>query len=235
MSTSSYLKSETLLLYGEKRDITESLEQTQQKRSSSPNKNIQLNIKDTLNAMFDSKKWEEDGKTFIQEVSPEPATREKTKELFEALEMKLQECRARDKGICPIREQIFSQCFDEIIRQVTIDSPERGLLLLRVRDEIKMTIASYQTLYESAILFGIRKQLQADNEKIELKNKNDQLKRRKIELNNKKKRLIIQLEGLKRQINERKEIETARKEHEKTFVNDELTHLQTLLDSIGKK
>ena len=235
MSTSSYLRSETLLLYGEKRDITESLEQTQQKRSSSPNKNIQLNIKDTLNAMFNPKKWEEDGKIFIQEVSPEPATREKTKELFEALEMKLQECRARDKGICPIREQIFSQCFDEIIRQVTIDSPERGLLLLRVRDEIKMTIASYQTLYESAILFGIRKQLQADNEKIELKNKNDQLKRRKIELNNKKKRLIIQLEGLKRQINERKEIETARKEHEKTFVNDELTHLQTLLDSIGKK
>ena len=235
MSTSSYLISETLLLYGEKRDITESLEQTQQKRSSSPNKNIQLNIKDTLNAMFDPKKWEEDGKTFIQEVSPEPATREKTKELFEALEMKLQECRARDKGICPIREQIFSQCFDEIIRQVTIDSPERGLLLLRVRDEIKMTIGSYQTLYESAILFGIRKQLQADNEKIELKSKNDQLKRKKIELNNKKKRLIIQLEGLKRQINERKEIETARKEHEKTFVNDELTHLQTLLDSIGKK
>ena len=235
MSSSSYINSETLLLYGQKKDITESLQQTQNKRSSSPNKNAQLNTKDTLNAMFNPKQWEEDGKLFIQEVSPEPATRERAKELFEALEIKLQECRARDKGICPIREQIFSQCFDEIIRQVTIDSPERGLLLLRVRDEIKMTIASYQTLYESAILFGIRKQLQAENEKNELRSKNDQLKRKKIELNNKKKQLIIQLEGLKRQLNERKEIETARREHEKAFVNDELAHLQTLLDSIGKK
>ena len=43
---------------------------------------------------------------------------------------------------------LYSQCFDEVIRQVTIECPERGLLLLRVRDEIRMTIAAYQTLYE---------------------------------------------------------------------------------------
>jgi len=30
--------------------------------------------------------------------------------------------------------------------QVTINCAERGLLLLRVRDEIRMTIAAYQTL-----------------------------------------------------------------------------------------
>lgn len=40
----------------------------------------------------------------------------------------------RDSGICPIREELHNQCFDEIIRQVTIDCPERGLLLMRVRD-----------------------------------------------------------------------------------------------------
>ncbi len=37
---------------------------------------------------------------------------------------------------------------DELIRQVTLNCPERGLLLLRVRDEARMTIAAYQTLYE---------------------------------------------------------------------------------------
>ena len=37
----------------------------------------------------------------------------------------------------------ISQCFDEIIRQVTLSESERGLLLLRVRDEIKMTISAY--------------------------------------------------------------------------------------------
>jgi hypothetical protein len=39
---------------------------------------------------------------------------------------------------------------------------ERGLLLLRVRDELRMTLHSYQTLYESSIAFGIRKALQAE-------------------------------------------------------------------------
>lgn len=37
---------------------------------------------------------------------------------------------------------------------------ERGLLLLRVRDEITMTMAAYQTLYQSSIAFGMRKALQ---------------------------------------------------------------------------
>ena len=58
------------------------------------------------------------------------------------------ERQARESGICPVREELFSQCFDEIIRHVTLSEEERGLLLLRVRDEIKMTIAAYQTLYQ---------------------------------------------------------------------------------------
>jgi dynein light intermediate chain len=49
-----------------------------------------------------------------------------------------------------------------LIRQITINCEERGLLLLRVRDEAKMTIAAYETLYESSIAFGIRKALMAE-------------------------------------------------------------------------
>jgi len=33
--------------------------------------------------------------------------------------------------------------FDELIRQVAINCCERGLMLLRLRDERKMTIAAY--------------------------------------------------------------------------------------------
>merc|ERR1712032_314621 len=58
--------------------------------------------------------------------------------------------------------ELYSQCFDELIRQVTIICAERGLLLLRVRDEIRMTICAYQSLYESSIAFGMRKALQAE-------------------------------------------------------------------------
>lgn len=60
---------------------------------------------------------------------------------------------------------------DELIRQVTINCAERGLLLLRVRDEIHMTIAAYQTMYESSIAFGIRKALIAEQRKAEMEAK----------------------------------------------------------------
>jgi dynein light intermediate chain len=134
--------------------------------------------------MFLAREWEEQGKKFIQYVSQEKASRDQAKDLFKALDEKIKERQAREKGICPVREELYAQCFDEIIRQVTIECPERGLLLLRVRDEIRMTIASYQTLYESAILFGIRKQLQAESGKEELKKKLEDLEKQKIELGN---------------------------------------------------
>ncbi len=51
---------------------------------------------------------------------------------------------ARETGICPVREELYAQCFDELIRQVTINCAERGLLLLRVRDEMRMSVAAYQ-------------------------------------------------------------------------------------------
>lgn len=98
-----------------------------------------------------------------------------------------------------------------------------------------MTIASYQQLYEASTLFGIRKQLQAENEKNEIEKKRDELFRKRIELSNEKKKLVNESEGLKRQINERNEIEKEKREHDTTFIKDELSHLQTLLDSIGKK
>lgn len=54
---------------------------------------------------------------------------------------------------------------------MTINCAERGLLLLRVRDEIHMTIAAYQTMYESSIAFGMRKALIAEQRKAEMEAK----------------------------------------------------------------
>ena len=44
--------------------------------------------------------------------------------------------------------------------QVTIECAERGLLFLRIRDEARMRIAGYQTLYESSLAFAVRKAVQ---------------------------------------------------------------------------
>ena len=98
---------------------------------------------DILNAILPPNEWVENGKHYISYVSHTPASRVDVARLRENLDSKLMDRQARESGICPVREELFSQCFDEIIRQVTLSESERGLLLLRVRDEIKMTISAY--------------------------------------------------------------------------------------------
>jgi hypothetical protein len=48
---------------------------------------------------------------------------------------------------------------DEIIRQVTVKCPNRGSMLIRVRDEIIENLNRYQKLFESVTAYGIRKSL----------------------------------------------------------------------------
>lgn len=52
---------------------------------------------------------------------------------------------------------------------MTVNCCKRGLLLSRVRDESQVTIVAYRTVYESSIAFGIRKALQGDKCKAEMK------------------------------------------------------------------
>ena len=122
---------------------------------------------DYLNSILPPREYSDAGQLWVQYVSPIPATRLDVIILQEELDKKLQERQARETGICPIREELYSQAFDELIRQVTINCAERGFLLVRVRDEIKMTIQAYQTLYESSIAYGMRKALQAEQSKAE--------------------------------------------------------------------
>lgn len=230
MSNSSNVEEESLLQYGPKKEIFTENDKTKKKITMPSETNP--GVKETLNAMFNPKEWEEAGRQFIQYVSSEPATRERAKELFANLENKIKERQARVKGICPVREELYSQCFDEIIRQVTIECPERGLLLLRVRDQIKMTIASYQTLYESSILYGIRKRVQSENGKDELKKKLEASKKKKIELVNKKMELVGKLKALKKQIAERNAVEEERRQEEANFLDKQIENLETFLRSI---
>ena len=180
------------------------------------------------------KKFEENGHKYIQYVSPTPATRDKSRDLYKALDQKLKERRAKEKGICPVRQELYSECFDEIIRQVTIDNTERGLLLLKVRDEIKMSIASYQILYESAILYGIRKQLQAEDAKLELKKELEEKQKKNIELTNKKMALENKLQALKKHFAERKEIEANKREKDLTFLNQQRESLEKIIRNISQ-
>ena len=122
------------------------------------------------------------------------------------------ERQARESGICPVREELFSQTFDEIIRQITLSEPERGLLLLRVHDEIKMTIAAYQTLYQSSVTFAMRKQLQAEHGKADLERTIKQCEERRTKLQDKVLELKSKIEAIDKRKRERKEVEQKSRE-----------------------
>jgi dynein light intermediate chain, axonemal len=160
-------QTQSLVKYDTKIQVSTSLKG----RGKSPRKGKQLasiekaQAEDVLNSILPPRESTEDGQLWVQYVSSTPATRQDVIKLQEDLDSLLEAKQARETGICPIREELYAQCFDELIRQVTINCTERGLLLLRVRDEIRMTIQAYQTLYESSIAFGMRKALQAEQRK----------------------------------------------------------------------
>lgn len=156
------------------------------------------------------------------------------------------ERQARESGICPVREELFSQCFDEIIRQVTLDNPERGnqqffailivgLLLLRVRDELKMTIAAYQTLYQSSVTFGMRKQLQAEHGKADLEKKISELEVKQTKQQNKVIELKSKMEAIDKRNKERRKVETEKRKNEQEFLRYQEKHLSSFLKNLEQK
>eukprot|EP00041_Stephanoeca_diplocostata_P023764 m.590661 g.590661 ORF g.590661 m.590661 type:complete len:292 (-) comp22377_c0_seq22:3272-4147(-) len=125
-------------------------------------------IAEVLDAIFPPKSTEKNGTLYTQKVSRNPATNLDVIALQDRLDQGLQQRQARETGLCPIRSQLYTEAFDEIIRQTTLSNADRGLMLLRVRNEIRMTIASYQVIYESAIAFGMRSALQHEIHKRQL-------------------------------------------------------------------
>ena len=136
---------------------------------------------------------------------------------------------------CAISILMFT---DELIRQVTINCAERGLLLLRVRDEIRMTIAAYQTLYESSIAFGMRKALMAEQRKAEMEAKIKHLETDKKDLERQVQELINRCDATEKREQERRALDEKKHAEEVEFfkkTNDQLkSNLESLLSTPKK-
>jgi dynein light intermediate chain len=198
-----------------------------------PVENKQLTqTEDILNSILPPREWTEDGQLWVQYVSSTPATRLDVINLQEQLDQKLQQRQARETGICPIREELYAQCFDELIRQVTINCAERGLLLLRVRDEIRMTIAAYQTLYESSIAFGMRKALMAEQKKAEMEAKIKQLEAEKRDLERQVQELRSKCEAIEKREAERRALDESKHQEEVEFLKSTNEQLKNNLESL---
>lgn len=153
-------------------------------------------------------------------------------QLQETLDRNLAKRQARDSGICPVREDLYHQCFDEIIRQVTIFGPERGLLLLRVRDEIRMTIDAYKTLYDSSVIFGIRKQKQSEDGMEEMRQNIRDLEEKKARLNLEVLELRNKVDILQKRIAEEQAVEQKNYQEQTDFIKHQIGHFEQYLKSL---
>ena len=103
---------------------------------------------------------------------------------------------------------------------------------MKVRDEMKMSIAAYQTLYKSAVAFSMRKQIQAQEGKEKLVSEIKNLREKKEELKEKKEALLLKREILQRRIKEKSASEKARRKAEISFLEFQNQHLKQSFTSL---
>lgn len=188
-------------------------------------------LSDILNAILPPRTFTIRGEKVIQNVSTEPSSREHVIQLQHTLDARLLQRQARDAGICAVREELYSQCFDELLRQITIDSPERGLMLLRVRDEARMTIAAYQTLYSSSMTWGQRKSMASEAGLAELTSRLEQLEQERARMNAAVNESKMMYETLEKTIIEQKVLDEKKMNEEKEYLKFQAAHLEAFLKS----
>ncbi len=200
-------------------------------RSRSSSVKASSSLEEILNSIIPPREYKENDVEYIQYASKEPSTRPGVLKLQGDLDAKLVERQAREVGICPVREDLYTQAFDEIIRQVALAQPERGLLLLRVRDENRMTMDAYKTLYDSSVTFGIRKQLQAEHGMSLLEEQLKELEGKKSTLETKMKELVNSIELMEKQSAEQRNNMQKKRKAEIEFLEYEREHYQMFLKS----
>jgi dynein light intermediate chain len=166
---------ESLLKY-DAPELVENYGTTKRRKVHVPTEpNPQQGTIDFLDTILPPRHFMHEQMEFRQHASLTMTTRSDVVKLEEQLDLWLKERKARDKGICPIRHALYEDCMNELIREVGLELHERGTLLRDLRDELNLTIAAYNALYESAVSNGIRKAIHQEQDKIALKQMNDSL------------------------------------------------------------
>ena len=187
-----------------------------------------FSVKDALNKILPPKKITEREKTWVQYVTCCPVTKAEVVNLQEGLDRRLQTEKGRETGICPIREQLYTECFDELIRQVTINCLERGILLKRIKKEFEMTTNCYQSLYESSIAYGLRTLLLSEEEKKRL---NDEIEKTQMECE----QIEEQIKEIENKIEEHKETDAKQREEAKNAHEEEMIEGRKKANAIKEK
>ncbi|GAA47226.1 dynein light intermediate chain axonemal [Clonorchis sinensis] len=110
-----------------------------------------------LSKFFPPVRYKEMGTKWVKHVSAKQATPIEMTHVKQEVDRVLKVRCSRKAPLCVIREDVLSDLIREILRQVTIDCPEQGLLLRRILDHNEMEFNAYETLLRFTDAFVGRK------------------------------------------------------------------------------
>ncbi|XP_025411316.1 28 kDa inner dynein arm light chain, axonemal-like, partial [Sipha flava] len=132
--------------------------------SNELNKDYLKKYNQVLDVIFPPREWEENGITWRQVTSRKPPSQNEHLKLNENFESQISYWNIQTKGLTPIRKELYGQYFDEQIRQVYLNDEEMGELLMRIRNELKITVEAYIYHFENGVMFSVRKSKIHDQE-----------------------------------------------------------------------
>ena len=95
-----------------------------------------------------------------------------------------------------------------------------------------MTIAAYQTLYQSSVTFAMRKQLQAEHGKADLEKQIEMLEAKKKMQTSKIIELKSKIEAIDQRSASHRNVDNKKRQEENTFLNNQTAHLNKFLKII---
>ena len=122
----SLLEYDAPIALGEGETVKKVREASKTGAGSAETKAPSSQLDEILHAVLPPREFVDEGNKSrcMQYVSNKPSTRIDVIKMQEKLDDKLMARQARESGICPVREDLYTQCFDELIRQVRTTSSE---------------------------------------------------------------------------------------------------------------
>lgn len=141
---------------------------------------VDPNVRVVIDSFITPRRWTdaESGVTWVQHASPFPASRVEAAETQTRLRNQLEAHQARTTGTSPIRSLLVAECMLEVLRQVTAECWERGLLLLHVHAERVAAQASHRRLFESRVGHAFRLALKGEKDVTKVEEDMKQLRQR---------------------------------------------------------
>lgn len=145
-------------------DAKKSLKLRQKLGLDSELRAVDVNVRVVIDSFIPPRTWEENGVRWVQHASPFPTTRIDTVKTRDKLHKMAADGACNSTGVCPTRSVLYAECFLEMIRQVTAEQWERGLLLLKIHAERIESLKAHRALYESRTGYAFRLALKGERD-----------------------------------------------------------------------